>query len=513
MLSALSLPKTQQKNTNPRHRDANTLGDWLASLPLLNIQSSAAQVLDHLTQLNASELDPKNRYALLQHYQRVIGELARVIQPEQQADKKDLATSKREIGFLQALHLELLNGLKLCLCDFDTARFVLGRRPYVALLHDLMSAYLALMWTCYRAYAAFPESTWLQLHALFKFAVSKGIVDFAQQQAAADQRIWPLYQEALLLALVDPQAFSAVEQNQVRCIIQNNLAAVSLKKIQEVTSQRNGFLLLLDQDLPPTVSNQVLGPESGVVLWLETGALFNQLNRLIERIHQDSLRHGLKPDVPLAVWRRAARRFDSEASRSFERKHDSGHIEIVYGLRSACFYLNQQRPLVPPTEEGEVLSQAIVGRDFPLPQEWEISNVSPGGYALRLDLGEQHLPCRVGDLLLAREFSRPRWMLAAVRWQTIDLSAGSTEIGIEIISIAPEAALIKPTQNYHASYLHALALPEWKAKGSARMLIAPRASFGPMRELTLHQLNASAAIRASRLVEHSASYDLFEYFD
>jgi hypothetical protein len=123
------------------------------------------------------------------------------------------------------------------------------------------------------------------------------------------------------------------------------------------------------------------------------------------------------------------------------------------------------------------------------------------------------LPCRVGDLLLAREFSRPRWMLATVRWQTVDLAHGQTEIGIEVLSLEPKALLVKPAQSLHASYLHALSLPEWAAVNKPALIMAPRGTFGPMRELAAHGNERTGSIRASRLIEHTVSYDLFEYYD
>lgn len=514
MLSALSLPDANQKVSDSLRKEPAALAQWLASLPLLNVQASAASVLDQLVQLNASELDVKTRYQLLQHYQHTVLELARIIQPEQaNPQKQDVATTRQQLGFLTALQLELLNGLKLCLCHYEQARFVFGRRPIPDLLADLLAGYLSLMWTCYRAYMAIPDGAWRELHAVFKFATTKGLVDWSERGKEAAGSLLALYKEALLLDLVDPRAFAVPEQTQVRQILRRHLTHATLKRLQDVAAARDGFLVLLDQDLPPALPYQEVSPESGVAIWLDTAPLLAQLQRLIERMHADTLQHAFKPEIPLAIWQRVARRFDQQVARSFNRKHDSGHIEVVYGLRAACFYLNQMQPLLPLLAEDEVLSQAMLGSDFAEPAEWEIQNVSPGGYALRLELGDAHLPCRVGDLLLAREFSRPRWMLATVRWQTVDLARGLTEIGIEVLSLEPKALLVKPAQNRHASYLHALSLPEWTATNKAALIMAPRGTFGPMRELLAHDKERSVAIRASRLIEHTVSYELFEYYD
>ncbi|WP_273429581.1 hypothetical protein [Chitinibacter tainanensis] len=511
MLEALITPEITQQPASRLDRDPHALEEWLGSLQLLSTQSSASQVLDQLVQLNRTQLEPKLRYQLMQRYQPIIATLARLIQPEQALSKQPMGRTKQELGFLCALLLEQANGLKHTLRDLAEARFYLGRKPIAAVLVDLFSTYLALIWACQRAYAPVPDGVWLQLHTLFKYAVTRGDISLQLISTAPPSPMLLLYKECLLLSLANLQAFSSLEQLQIRRIIQTDTESCEIRKLGDVAPGRTGFLLLLDQDLPPVLPHQEVDPQTGIALWLETGPLLRQLTRIIERIENDQLHHGVQPEIPVLLWRKLARRFDNHIRRAAPRQPEQGSLAVLYGLRQAAVQLNAGQPL--SLADAAPLRHAPSGRDAAGPAYWEILNAGAGGYALRLSIEGDHLPCRVGDALLVCDQREVGWLLAAVRWQTVDLEAESTEIGIEILSLSPWPALLQLSPVVAgAAPLHCLALPPWPQMERPALLIAPRGSFGPMRELHLHSAAGEQVLRASRLLEQTPSYELFEFF-
>jgi len=224
-----------------------------------------------------------------------------------------------------------------------------------------------------------------------------------------------------------------------------------------------------------------------------------------------------KAQAWIDLLRRVTRQWSIAPKRVFQRIRASSRVSVVGGLRLTAYYLNDAKPLLQPV----VLSDTIVDGEGPIsvsggvyaqPDEWVVLNESPGGYALRMAPIPQHCVYRVGDIVGLRGEANQPWMVATVRWlQTLD-DGEALEVGVQILAPKAEPAMLRPTLvSQEASFAPCLLLEEVPAIKQPPLIVAPRGTYGAMRELVIYTDAGEHTVRCGKSHELAIGYELFEF--
>ncbi|PHV11907.1 hypothetical protein [Chitinimonas sp. BJB300] len=521
MLNALRVPEPITGSaitveTNPRAVKA-----WLVSLSSAQTAETARAIFDSLTTLNRIKLDGESRLKLLEHYQTTINMLdvpLEAIYACATAPAKEKA--KHAAVLARNLQLELANGYKLVLHERLSARFGFGKRDIPELIHHLLTTYQRLMWICCKSYGPVPAGVWLEAHALFRYAIQHKMIDSPEGVDHQNKTIGGCYKQILLLALSDPYRYHPLEHDKIKDLIKNYGSATQFQALNDNPHPAGLFLVRLDQDLPPAFFGQrPQDVEASSSIMLDTIEMAKLLNKALHAVEQKlpTASDRSKAQAWMDLLRRVSRQWSISPKRIFQRIRANSQVQMTGGLRMTTFHLNDAQPLFEPL----ALDDSLPLTDNPLtfqegvhgqPDTWILLNESPGGFALRLKPLPQSGIYRVGDVVGLRSQGADDWMVACIRWMQTTETGDAVEVGIQILAPSGNSGMVRPTTTHAGGTLQpCLQLPEITAIKRPALILAPRGTFTPMRELAIYTNNGEQLVRAARLVEQAVGFDLFEY--
>ncbi|HEY9100449.1 hypothetical protein [Chitinimonas sp.] len=525
MSLALSVPEpitgyTLSVETNPK-----ALKAWLVSLPPANLQETARAIFDALTTLNRVKLDDDTRLKLLEHYQLAIDLLDAPLEATYTSAAMPAKEKHKQAAVLaRNLQLELANGYKLVLLERLQVRFSLGNKHIPQLIQKLLATYYKLMWVCCKSYTPVPPGVWQEVHSLFRHTIQHKLID---QPEGVDpiRTLGGCYKQILLLALADPYRYHPSEHDKIQDLIRNYGSAAVFQPLGSQPSPNTPagyFLVRMDADVAPTYLGQKpLDVEASNAILLDTMEMAKLLHKALHVVEQKlpGANDRSKAQAWIDLLRRVTRQWSIAPKRVFQRIRANSHVEMVVGLRMAAFYLNGAQPLLQPvvlddsvveiTAEGPI---SISGASYGPPDDWLLLNESPGGFALRLQPAPQNCAYRVGDVVALRGKPEDDWMVACIRWLQAMPNSDSVEIGIQVLAPQGQPALVRPvTSHPGVTFQPCVLLPEVAALKQPAMLLAPRGTFGAMRELAIYTDEGEKVVRSARLSEQAVGYELFEY--
>lgn len=528
MTLELPVPEPVTNRQMPVETNPKTLKSWLVSLPPSNVLESGRAIYDSLATLNRTRLDADSRTRLLEHYQVSSDMLDAPLEATYgSATVPARDKAKQTAALARNLQLELLNGYKLVLQERQHARFSRGTKYVPGLLQRLYMCYHKLMWVCYKSYAAIPKGIWAEIHTIFLYAIQNKLIDAPEDAAQPIQTVGGWYKQMLLLSLVDPYRFHPAELEKIQDLIRNYGAHAQFAPLGSMVHPAGFFLIRLDKDAPPAfLSQRPVDVQASSAILLETVEMVRMLGKAQQAVEQKLPTASDKPKALawLELMRRVTRQWSIAPKRVFQRIRANSRVQVTGGLRMTAFYFNGAKPLLQPIVldadmPGDVLEITEHGpatqsgpEKFSPPDEWVVLNESPGGYALHLFPLRHYATYRVGDIVGLHVTQVDGWMVGTVRWvQTVE-DGEALEMGVQILAPTAESAMLRPTiAAPGTTFQPALLLPAVPALKQPPLVVAPRATFSPMRELTLYTFDGDRLLRASRLQEQTIGYDLFEY--
>ncbi len=494
----------------PKH-----LKEWLDDLPLANL-TDACRTLDiEISALNRQKVAMETRLKLLELYRSVTLKLLPAEEQHVAAHLPQPEKNRQMAEQTRHLLMELANGYKIILLDYQNARITLGKgKIAVTAAQRAMSALSHILMICYQTYAPAPSGIWFEIHQIFRFAIEQDIANEIIADEEFESSVSLVYKQTLLLSLSDPYHLSPGE---VACI-QNYLAMFGgLAHLQAFAQTGNPIGLFLAQthsDKPPKPLPQDLDEvDNRSDILLNTLELAHALHHHIERLNSgESPKNMHLPDAAREtgyrnLLKRLLKNWSAAPKRVFNRTQNISSTQVCIGLPSLYHFLGGREPgeiadlsFVQPAKEQRFTSS-----------KWLITNESAGGLALRGTF--ETLPqIRPGDVIGLKADGANEWHVGAVRWVKSD-KAGHLEIGAQLVAPKADPARIKPSIAGPAeTFQAALLLPEIPLLKQPETLIAPRGTFGPQRELLLElDGKTTQAVRAVKLVEQTAGYERFEF--
>ncbi|MGQ5523464.1 hypothetical protein ACUHMQ_09395 [Chitinimonas sp. PSY-7] len=502
--------------TNPQ-----ALKAWLVSLSSANAAETARAIFDALTTLNRIRLDGDNRLKLLEQYQTNINMLDVPLEATYASATAPAKEKAKHAAILaRNLQLELANGYKLVLLERLSARFGFGKRDVPDLIHHLLITYQRLMWICCKSYSPVPTGVWLETHALFRHAIQHKMIDGPEEADHQSKTIGGCYKQILLLALSDPYRYHPLEHDKINDLIQNYGSATQFQPLNDHPHPAGLFLVRLDQDQPPAFFGQrPQEVESSNSIMLVTIEMAKLLQKALHSVEQKfpTASDRSKAQAWMDLLRRVSRQWSISPKRVFQRIRANSPVQMTGGLRMTNYQLNNAQPLFEPllldgglpSEERQLTFQ---DGEHTQPDNWVVLNESPGGFALRLKPIPQHGIYRVGDVVGLRSQGVEDWMVGCVRWMQTTELGDAVEVGIQVLAPHGNSGMLRPTVAHTGGTLQpCLQLPEIPAIKQSSLILAPRGTFTPNRELAIYTNDGEQLVQASRLVEQAVGFDLFEY--
>jgi cyclic-di-GMP-binding protein len=491
----LSLPERMPALAEVIETDPKKVKDWLISLPITHVLEAGKQILEPLSALNRVQLPVDERAHLLEHYQTSLELLIGGFEVAYASAGVPMKDQARQAGLLaRNLWQELAIGWKIVLVDrLEKRSFFGGNKGVPQYVANVLRAYWRLYLVCCRLYMPLPDRVWLELHQLFMLAAEGKYLD--EPAEPVNGTIAILYKRFVLLALVDPLRFSALEFDRVLDVIEHYGLYAHFVSTQRHKPGVGCFLIELDLDRPPAYVGQRDLSEIGErSILFDTADLIRHLRKVEIAVEAKTPQAANRERVQekLEILRRVIVQWTIAPHRLFPRLPASSLVEVVQGLEKVASLLRAERP---------------VDADF---DRWQVINESPGGYALRgVKIHEEST--RSGQIVAVRAPGAPGWQVAAIRWlQQHD--DGVVEIGLQILSAQPQPVMLSPVvEGTGPLAKDALLLPAIVAVKQTQRLLAPKGFYTPLREIRLSASDGEQWVRTGRMLEQQMGFDLFEF--
>ncbi len=198
-------------------------------------------------------------------------------------------------------------------------------------------------------------------------------------------------------------------------------------------------------------------------------------------------------------------------------KRDQGymtHTEIADKENDSWDMVAKGRVLTDTYEsEKKFLSEQQVNKNQrKIKSDWEIVNISAGGYCLRWD-SDNTSKAQIGELIALQEFDAKgnfEWRIGVIRWMQFTQEHG-LEIGVQVISPKVITATAQRFNRPDEIPFECLMLPGIKALNQGSTTLLPAHAFKSNDKLVVQILENKLNITLGPTKEHTGSFTQFTY--
>lgn len=567
----LKLPEQDLQFLTTGSDQPKKLKAWVDDLPLMNMGETSRQLYQFIQELNRLELEPRQRFQLLEIVRPVILHVCDALGKHYLNRSVVLPDKARRVASLaQSLQGHLASGYKLVTVrGMRKLRDREAREIVTVAAHRAISALTDTLMRCYQLYFPTPRNLWLELHQLYLLAEQN---HFAFDEVADSQftlietsTIADAYARALMLATAQP---NQLRQQELATLYLATEEWSGLIDIKQAGGESDLFVFDLQQDRPPTYRTHAsaAGDESR---YIDSAQLVERLSRL---------RTGEQVDLQLprgmndALLSHVEHAWGALTERSFKRVTETGPIDVCLGLGALHYYTSGQvsfesqvrsgnLQVLADEEENPFLNQrprqgggrSIHDEEDPWahavdsgihrmgddvntdsvdfsrvtsslqdnPKESKVHfdsytcekvNTSPGGYCLDWPGGEAPTQLRSGELVGLREPSFNEWAIGVIRWVK-QMPKQGARLGVELLApraIPAGAQVLKKTGDA-TDFMRVLILPALQAIGQPSTLLTPAVGFQTGAKVWLVESGEGNRVVLRRKVSSTASFGQYEY--
>lgn len=523
----LATPAPDQAANIPVETHPKQVAEWLERLPKANLFEAARTLRDALSALNRHKVGEDTRLKLLELYRATVMDLLPGMEQQLSGAALPLPEKQRQIANLaRELLVEIAYGYKIILLDQLNRLISFGSNKQLPqVIQRALSALSRILVICYETYAPTPAGIWSEMHQLYRYAVQHNL----QQEAVPDYDVTSsvnlAYKQALMLALADPYRLMQGEVAKILDYLAQFGDQAQLMPLAQTSNPHGFFLVRLESDRPPkAIAQNAADTDARTDILLNTIDLARAMHQKIVGLEAGEAPRSLGlPETAgdsayLDLLRRLLRHWGIAPKRHFNRVPNQASVEVCAGLRAAHYFLYGAGilPATAPAQDAEITVHDATSTGERERQQtfntssWVIANESAGGLALTKE-SEEPVHIRVGEVIGLKPDSAASWNMGVVRWVKSD-SPEDLELGVQML--APNAApvVIKPTiANADATFQPALLLPELPVMKQAATLLAARGTYQGQREFDLTRDGTTSRVRATKLVEQTASFEQFQF--
>lgn len=513
-----------------RAKQAKTWLDTLSGQPLMD---SARAIYTSLYGSNRVRLDDDERFKLLEVYGEKLHPVLVSLSFDFNEVRLPLTEAARESANLSRdLLIEFAYGYKSILLEKANKLLLFSaKRQLPILLHRAMSALSDLLTLSYKTYTPTPAGVWHEIHQIYHYAQFHALHDQALDPAhnpESTSTISVVYKQALLLALADPYRLMPGEVEKVANIIGHFSGGAIIMPYSPDLAGAGSFLVQSDSDRAPkalaAISNAAPAPIDKVI---STANLSFTLSELIHQLDSGMpLKSLTLPFIGTSaqasdLLRRLSRAWSVPPKRAFNRQPTAAVAEICAGIKAINHYLTVQSDPALNAEQARLKTattlsfkavaagtEAEVQPDY-LTNHCEILNQSASGLAVRKTPDSKPLVA-VGEIIGIKLPDKDAWNIGAARWvQSND--AQEIELGIQLLAPNGIPLFIEPASGPLVRKYEALLLPSMEALRQTAVILAPRDTYREGAEYKLEHKDRIDRIKATRLVEQTTHFELFQF--
>lgn len=492
------------------------LQEWLGTLPLTNFTEVSHTLSNEIAALNRQKVAMESRLKLLELYRDAILKLPGLEERSVTA-RSPLPEKNRQMAELaRQLQVELANGYKIILLDYQNKRITLGKgRTAQIAAHRALSALSRILTICYQTYAPAPSGIWFEIHQIFRFAIEQGFANETVDDKSGESSLSLLYKQALLLALSNPYHLNPGEVERILDYLRQFGNLAQIQPFAQTSNPVGLFVVQTNADAPPKNVMQHLDKiDNRNDIVLNTLELAHALHHHASRLDAGELPKSLHlPESAREpsyrnLLRRLLKCWTGAPKRVFQRTENISSTQVCTGLPAIHQFLGGKSA---ENEDADAALARAAMESRTAHGRWLIINESAGGLALR-GVFEKPPQIRPGEIVGLKADGNGEWNIAAVRWVQSD-KPHELEIGGQLLAPRAAPVRIKPTiASPAAIFQRALLLPEIPLLNQPETLVTSNGTFGLQRELALElDDNTVQIVRATALVEQTASYDRFEF--
>jgi hypothetical protein len=485
--------------------DAAGCSRWLKTVPLINAATAHRALTTRLVALNAVEIDPEERLAIMEALRQPVvyvqSEIARGFSGQPMPLRPEARDAFRAVV---ALWDQLARGYELCLQGLAGNVFA----SVTLALQRGLDCIARKMLDHHVAHLVVPASTYASLHRLYRLAeklqrAAEKVPDplFQANELTSCTRTWV---RALLLDAANPR-----EKRPRQVLLVNRLLERWVPKIVVLAQppEKPGHPpLYVDLDKSSGVLRTAT--VDGGVRVLDTTALAKSVAKRIVGLRRgaEPAKLGL-PDDCLQPGCEALlvglyRQWCEVPRRAHERVDTVEAAHVSVGIPSVHYYLSGQPffpPDNPPTLDGEVyrLKRGISD------EAWTIRDESAGGLGLLRPHGlGPGAGLWMDQLILVRTAGRAP-LLCSIQW-LLETESADLELGTQLLGLSPQAAAVR-TEGEPA-WRPALFLPASLGKGDS--IVLPAGGYAPGQTIDIYT-DAIVRWQFGAQLAHGADYERF----
>ncbi|HED51993.1 MAG TPA: hypothetical protein ENI83_00410 [Gammaproteobacteria bacterium] len=566
----LSVPNRTSPKQGSFDSKHTSVKEWIGHLPMANVGETTRQLFEALNDLNHQDIPAQQRFKALELLQQPVRFVTdhmkkHIVGKPLPPKMKNLKIAHLSCEITRAL----ATGYKVLVMEQIAGVGRKDRKLLVTAIHRSVKLLGQVLLKAFQVYEPCPESVWLEIHSLYRYAESNGLHRTKVMDAVAaiqhSSTVTDGYKQILLLALACPYRLRHGEVEDIYDALEDWARFSDLKKFEELPDAL--FSVNLDADEPPSylVLRDTTGNHSKIRA-LNTGRLAEHIRSAISESHEkrptgiksSTLRH------LMLVWGVMPRR-------RYSRVKDQSQVIVSMGLSSIHYFVSgevafNQAPVsevclsdlsTNPESDGHTrepvhfgtqnaqpdhsqlpdvweMNYRIEGDALPTSlenavaraasgmqinpshrtQNWKMVNISAGGYCLLWDNLET-TRAQVGELLGIREESDPdtfHWRLGVIRWLKFADKRG-LDLGVQMLSPGAVAIAGRPERRgaKNDDFTRGLLLPEIATLQQSATLLFPSPPFkvGDTAIINCHGKNVRVAL--TRLVENTGSFAQFQF--
>lgn len=563
-------PKSGSFDSNP----ASVRG-WISTLPMANIGETTKLLYEALIDLNHQDIPAQQRFKTLELLHKPVHYVTENMKKHFIGQPFPLADSSLKVAHLsREITHTLATGYKVLVMEQIAG---IGRRDkklLITALHRSIKLLSLVLLKAYQVYEPYPDSVWLEVHSLYRYAEDNRLHKSKVCDETAPQRnpstITDAYKQILLLALACPYRLRHSEVEEIYHALEEWAPCSELLAVDAAEDAL--FAVNLDSDQPP--SYLVLRDRAEI----RTTRRLLTTRKMAEQIHKLLIKkRESKPGTPRQqiktnTLRRLMLAWGMMPKRRSSRVKEHSQVIAAMGLSSIHYFVSgevafndaslapgcrsdlgigpgvtlfQDRAHFQATtlrdQEGKLpdvweMNYRIEGEKLPsrteravaraalggigidinqCAQSWKMVNVSAGGYCLLWDNPET-TRAQVGELLGIREERDPdtfHWRLGVIRWLKSAEKRG-LELGVQMLSPGAVGIAARPDRKIRAKdgdYTRGLLLPEIAAIQQRSTLLLPSPPFKAGDTAIANCHGKDVRVKLTKLVENTGSFAQFQF--
>ncbi|VAW92538.1 hypothetical protein MNBD_GAMMA23-1959 [hydrothermal vent metagenome] len=553
-LPVLNIPSQDVSQRPKPYLRPKILQQWVDELPTADTNASAHMLLEKLHVINASRYPVQERMALMVVLYPIVQQV--VLALGQKYHTAEIPLGRKERFFsdtCRKLLFDMAAGYKIIVSEL-----VIKKKHKLVenvLLHEATYfAMVFLSWNLVESYSVYDpvdEGVWHDLHQLYRYAEVNTFNEIPLDDPLPSMAL-PIavtidyaYKRTLLLAIAEPYHLMQGEAWEIFRLVSFWTKDCDLLPNVQLAVEGE-YAVDMSADLAPRFITHDLYTQEISGRVIDIDKIKAKLELLIQNILRGNFEDDLLQDAGVLERKqrdallRLSDTWQGNTERSEPRKPSADDVRITTGLNSCHHFISMRAKFTPEMDELKIHTNKKApalteeeGKSFFATryqealkkdkrhihtnysqEDWQQSNLSQMGIALRCFDGHHDISVKVGEIVSYRFDGKlkGRWQTGVVRWIKSD-SRKVLDIGIMDIakSAVPVAVKAMSGIGKGTDYFRSLLIPFQVSLKQTRSIILPANIYDINTVLVVNLGKRMFHIRLTRLLLFTTAINQYEF--